>query len=263
MFEFNTPEMGSSGPSAPDLPTQILSRAVTDLTAANKVFQIINDSRPRRRDHLRITPPGEWRERLQDQLRQPAGQAALAAANAGRLYVTPERPLMVVPPLSGPITAKELETAISKSSRRGMWSWPGRLAFLRNFPINDLTGYNEADAENNTLSLLETGYDTRRQGPVDWQLKGPNGLNEARRFNPRIDVAPILATATLGQRYGGQPNSWQDTYTRAIGMDAMRFGDFDCVVDASVYGDGDSYLGDSGVQRGLASRRQVRLEPTA
>ena len=238
----------------------ILSRAVTDLTATNKVFQIINNSRRfTGKPLLRITPPGESYERLQDQLRQPAGQAALAAANAGRLYVTPERPLMVVPPLSGPITAKELETAISKSSKCGMWSWPGRLAFLRNFPINDLTGYNEADAENNTLSLLETGYDTRRQGPADWQLEGPNGLNEARRFNPRIGAAPLLATATLGQRYNGQPNSWQDTYTRAIDVEAKRFDDFDCVVDAYVFGDGYSLLDASSVRRGAASRRQVAL----
>ena len=267
----NTPEMGSNGPSAPDLPTQILSHATADLTINNKVFEIINNSRRSTgKPLLRITPPGESYDRLQDQLHGPAGQAAMAAVDAGHLLHTSERPLMVVSPLSGPITDEELVTAISKSSKHGIYPWNKRLEFLGKFPLNALTGYNEADAENNTLSLLETGYDTRREGPTYWQREGPNGLNEARQFNPRIGVAPILAAATLGQRlrYSDQqirqdtqvlhvnPN----TYTRII-SDSVHVEGYGHMVVASAT-DTSGYPGPSMSRMSYprAARRWVALE---
>lgn len=107
------------------------------------------------------------------------------------------------------------------------------------------------------MTLVETGYDESREGTRDQQLKQ---LRAVQQEFPEVGTAPILATASLGQRYKGQPKSWQDAYTRAIEVDPEELDDFDCVVVALVYGIGYSSLYDSGVQVGNASRRQVGLK---
>ena len=164
---------------------------------------------------------------------------------------------MVVPALPDAITAEELATAIDKSSKRGMYAWAGRLPFLGKFPIDALTGYDEERAESGAMTLVETGYDTSRQGTVAVQLAG---LKQVQKSFPEVGTAPILATASLGQRYAGQPESWQDTYTRAIEVDdPVRRDGFDYVVSARVFASGSSDVYDSRVQAESVSRRQVRL----
>ena len=233
-----------------DLRTQILTRTESDVAYTNRVFLIINEGR-RKKDILPITSIMDHREMIEDQLTDEALEAA------SQLYATKDRPLMVVPPLPRPITAEELVTAIDKSSKRGIYALAGRLPFLAKFPIDVLTGYDEERAESGAMTLVETGYDTSRQGTVREQLAD---LKDVQKSFPVVGTAPILATASLSQRYNGQPDSWQDTYTRAIEADPVRPGDFDFVVLAGVGEGGDSYVDASSVQYESVSRRQVRLD---
>lgn len=233
-----------------DLRDQILANAETDIEQTNRVFEIINAGR-RKNKRFDITPAGEQREKLQDQLTDGALEAT------AHLHTTAERPLMVVPALPDAITAEELVTAIDKSSRYGIYGWAGRPDFLKKFSINALTGYDEKRAESGAMTLIETGYDESREGTRDQQLKA---LRAVQQESPEVGTAPILDTASLGQRYNGQPNSWLDTYTRAIEVEPVKLGDFDCVVFADVYDNGRSGLYASDVQYEYASRRQVGLK---
>ena len=233
-----------------DLRSQLLANAESDVLHTNRVFEIINSTR-RKNKRFNIIPAGQQRERLEDQLTDEALKAT------GQLFATEDRPLMVVPALSDAITAEELVTAIDKSSKRGIYTWAGRLPFLGKFPIDVLTGYDEERAESGAMTLVETGYDTSRQGTVHQQVAD---LKQVQKSFPQVGTAPILATASLGQRYIGQPDSWQDTYTRAIEADPVRRGGFGFVVCAGVYGGGRSDVYDSRVHGGIVSRRQVRLD---
>lgn len=233
-----------------DVRAQILAGAEADIEHTNRVLEIINGTR-RKKDRFDIIPAGEQRERLEDQLTDRALEAA------GQLHTTEDRPLMVVPALPDAITAEELVTAVDKSSKRGIYGWAGRLQFLNRFPIDALTGYDEQRAESGAMTLIETGYDASGQGTRKQQLEDLQ--TDQERF-PEIGTAPILATASLGQRYDGQPATWQDTYTRAIEVDPVRPDGIDFVVHAYVSEDGHSYVFDSYVQAGFAARRQVRLD---
>ncbi len=232
-----------------DLRDQILANAETDIEHTNRVFEIINTGR-RKNKRFDIVPAGEQRERLEDQLTDRALEAT------GHLYTAEGRPLMVVPALPDAITAEELVTAVDKSSKHGIYGWAGRLDFLKKFSIDALTGYDEKRAESGAMTLVETGYDASREGTRDQQL---NRLRVVQQEFPEVGTAPILATASLGQRYNAQPNSWLDTYTRTIEVDPVELDDFDYVVSARV-GNSYSYLNDSDVQSETASRRQVGLE---
>lgn len=234
-----------------DLRGQLLATAETEIEHTNRVFEIINAGR-RKNKRFDITPAGTHRERLEDQLTDEALEAA------SQLHTTEDRPLMPVPPLPGAITAEELETAIDKSSKRGIYPWAGRLPFLKKFPIDALTGFDAERAESGALTLVETAYDPSRQGTVKQQLAD---LESVQENFPEVGTAPILNTASLSQRYDGQPNTWQDAYTRAIEVDPVKLAGFGRVVDAGVGGGGRSGLGVSFVQGGGASRRQVRLNP--
>ena len=232
-----------------DVRAQILANAEADIEHTNRVFEIINGTR-RKNKRFDITPAGEQREHLEDQLTDEA------IAATGWLHTSEDRPLMVVPALPDAITAEELVNAVDKSSKRGIYGWDGRLPFLAKFPINALTGYDEERAESGAMTLVETGYDAKRQGTRDQQVRQ---LHIVQGAAPEVETAPILATASLGQRHNGQPATWQDTYTRAIEVDPVRRGDFGYVVYAGVGGGGYSYVYDSSVLHGYASRRQVRL----
>lgn len=232
-----------------DLRGQILANAEADIAYTNRVFEIINGTRAKK-DRFKITPAGEQRERLEDQLTDQALQAT------GQLHTTADRPLMVVPALPDAITAEELVAAVDKSSKCGIYAWAGRLPFLAKFPIDALTGYDEQRAESGAMSLIETGYNVSHQGTRDVQLRRLQAVQEQV---PGVGTVPILGTASLGQRYNGQPQSWQDAYTRAIEVDPKRQDVFDCVVGALVHGGGSSSVGASVVQAGNASRWQVGL----
>lgn len=235
-----------------DLRSQLLANAASDVLNTNYVFEIINSTR-RKNKRFVIEPVGQQLGRLEDQLTDEALEAA------SQLYATKDRPLMVVPALPDAITAEELVTAIDKSSKRGIYAWAGRLSFLAKFPIDVLTGYDEERAESGAMALLETGYDVSRQGTRDQQLRE---LQAVQRETPAVSTAPILATASLGQHYARQPESWQDTYTRAIEVDdPVRRDGFDYVVGAFVGEYGSSDVRGSYVQHGNVSRRQVRLNP--
>lgn len=233
-----------------DLRGQILANAETDVEHTNRVFEIINAGR-RKNKRFDITPAGEHRKRLEDQLTDRALEATT------HLHTTENRPLMVVPALPDAITAEELVTAIDKSSRYGIYGWAGRLPFLAKFPIDALTGYDAERAESGAMTLIETAYDVSRQGTRDQQLRQ---LRTVQEEFPEVGTAPILDTASLGQRYNGQPNTWQDTYTRTIEVEPQRHDDFAYVVYAFVYEDGGSNVYDSYVRSGYVSRRQVGLE---
>ena len=228
---------------------QILANAEADIAHTNSVFEIINAGR-RKSKRFDIVSAGQQRERLEDQLTDEA------IAATGWLHTSAERPLMVVPALPDAISAEELVDAVDKSSKRGIYSWAGRLPFLAKFPIDSLTGYDAERAESGAMTLIETGYDASRQGTRDQQLRA---LRIVQDTAPAVGTAPILNTASLGQRYNGQPNSWQDTYTRAIEVEPHRRGDFDCVVFARVSDDGSSGVDDSLVRYVRVSRRQVGL----
>lgn len=228
---------------------QILANAEADIAHTNSVFEIINAGR-RKSKRFDIVSAGQQRERLEDQLTDEA------IAATGWLHTSAERPLMVVPALPDAISAEELVDAVDKSSKRGIYSWAGRLPFLAKFPIDSLTGYDAERAESGAMTLIETGYDASRQGTRDQQLRA---LRIVQDTAPAVGTAPILNTASLGQRYNGQPNSWQDTYTRAIEVEPHRHDDFDYVVDAGVLDVGNSGVLDSGVGGEDVSRRQVGL----
>jgi hypothetical protein len=228
---------------------QILANAEADIAHTNSVFEIINAGR-RKSKRFDIVSAGQQRERLEDQLTDEA------IAATGWLHTSAERPLMVVPALPDAISAEELVDAVDKSSKRGIYSWAGRLPFLAKFPIDSLTGYDAERAESGAMTLIETGYDASRQGTRDQQLRA---LRIVQDTAPAVGTAPILNTASLGQRYNGQPNSWQDTYTRAIEVEPHRLDGFDYVVRADVGGDGGSDVLVSYVCRGSVSRRQVGL----
>lgn len=97
-----------------DLRDQILANAETDIEHTNRVFEVINAGR-RKNKRFDITPAGEQRERLEDQLTDRALEAT------GHLYTAEGRPLMVVPALPDTISAEELVTAVDKSSRYGIY----------------------------------------------------------------------------------------------------------------------------------------------
>jgi hypothetical protein len=236
--------------SPEDLRGQLLENAEADIEHTNRVFEIINDTR-RKNKRFDIVSAGEQRERLEDQLTEKAITAT------GYLHTTEDRSLMVVPALPDAITAEELVTAIDKSSRRGIYPWAGRLPFLGKFPIDALTGYDEERAESGAMTLVETAYDISRQGTVREQLAG---LREVQKSFPEVGTAPIITTASLGQRYNGQPNSWQDTHTRALEADPVPHDGFDRVVNAYLSVLGYSVVRDSDVLRENVSRRQVRLD---
>ena len=228
---------------------QILANAEADIAHTNSVFEIINAGR-RKSKRFDIVSAGQQRERLEDQLTDEA------IAATGWLQTSAEHPLMVVPALPDAISAEELVDAVDKSSKRGIYSWAGRLPFLAKFPIDSLTGYDAERAESGAMTLIETGYDASRQGTRDQQLRA---LRIVQDTAPAVGTAPILNTASLGQRYNGQPNSWQDTYTRAIEVEPHRHDDFGYVVYANVYDDGFSYVSGSYVCDEFVSRRQVGL----
>lgn len=233
-----------------DVRAQILAGAEADVAHTNRVFEIINAGR-RKNKRFDIVPAGEQRERLEGQLTDEA------IAATGWLHTSADRPLMVVPALPDAITAEELVDAIDKSSKRGIYAWAGRLPFLAKFPIDNLTGYDAERAESGAMTLIETGYGASRQGTRDQQLRA---LRIVQATAPEVGTAPILNTASLGQRYNGQPATWQDAYTRAIEEDPVRRDGFGYVVGADVGGGGDSDVYASDVDGEDVSRRQVRLE---
>ena len=232
-----------------DLRDQILANAETDIEHTNRVFEIINAGR-RKNKRFDVIPAGQQREKLEDQLTDRA------LKETAHLHTTEDRPLMVVPALPDAITAEELVTAVDRSSLYGINGWAGRLDFLKKFPINALTGYDEERAESGAMTLIETAYDASRQGTRDQQLRQLRAVQE--EF-PEVGTAPILNTASLGRRYDSKPSTWQDTYTRAIEVHPVRHDNFDYVVDADVDGNGNSHVFDSYVQGEVVSRRQVGL----
>lgn len=247
----HTPEAQPEGlTQATDLRSRILATAESELEHTNRVLEVINARRNKKR-RIPITPAAEYRERLEDQLTDRALESA------AQLHMPEGSPLIPVAPLPVAISALELIVAIDRSSRRGLIELPGRLRFLSRFPVNALTGFDEERAEKGALALVETAYNPARKGTHSQQLVGLHAVQE--EF-PEIVAAPTLVTAILGQRHNRQPQPGHDTTTRSIEVDPVRSNGADFVVAANIDSRGYSYIDGSSVQQECAARWQVNLE---
>lgn len=239
--------------------SQILSNAESEIAHTNRVLELINNGRPKK-SKLRISPAGEWRERLEDQITT----MALGAARQGHVRHSVGKPLIPVPPLPSPITAEELVSAISRSSIKGTVS-PNSLQFIKQFSVDKLTGYDEKRAESGAMVLLETGFDESRAGNVHDQLVRLQGV---QGWYPEVGSAPIVATAVLGQRYNLSPVSRKDTLTRAIEVAPGYLSRIvsRAVVEALIDTDGEARIfgskanGREGLTNTDPHRRQIQLD---
>ena len=208
----------------------------------NRAAQVINGDR-RKAQRLPITPAGEYRERAEDWLTDERVTAATL------LPETQNRPRMVFPKLHGPITAEETVASWESAADYGLYSWNGRKAFLENWTVDQLSGYNPEQQDADRLTIIPTAYDVDREGTVADQMAAKPA---------ELDVTTIFEGSLLARRYKGQSRTWKDSYVRGIDLTQAQVGGYDCVPDARVDGDGVADADASSVQAESAARLQVR-----
>lgn len=214
----------------------------------NGAVENINDSR-RKKDHIPVTPAGEYRERAEDWLTASRVEAA------AQLPATDTRPRLIIPRLSRAVTAEEVVDSWKVAAGGNLWSWDGRMKFLANWSADQLSGFDPELDEADRLSVVPTAYDEARQGTVAQQKAELETLQEA---HPELDVATIFDGAVLGRRYIGQSRRWQDSYVRGITLDPAKVDGYGYVPYAYVYGGGDADVSASYVDYHNAARLRVR-----
>jgi hypothetical protein len=211
----------------------------------------LNKDRPRRHQ-ISTLEPEEYRERAEDWL----SDTHITAST--HLPATDERPLLIVPRLTQPITRQETVASWQSAADGKLWPWQGRTAFLEHWTPDQLSGFNPeavADADHEAFAVIPTAYDTDREGTVKEQHVN---LTELQKEVPELQVAAIFDGALLARRYMGQPRNWQDSYVRAIDLAptwAVRGG---FVPNADMNNDGYASVFDSYVRYDDAARLLAR-----
>lgn len=233
----------AESPSARD---KLLATAEEGGSLYNTVISGINEKR-RKIYRIPVLKPGEYREQAEDWLTDE-----LIAVSA-LLPETTDRPLLIIPSLSHPVSREETVEAISSASDRGLWPRSERMEFLSHFIADELSGF---DPYYEGFQIVPTAYDASREGTVYEQNAGLAKLN--REVINKIYVSPILMTAVIGYRYKGMYSDWRDTFTRAIDLEPTSVDRSDCVPQAYVDGEGHCNVYGSNVQVSDAARLLVK-----
>lgn len=226
------------------LQRKLLSTVVEGAGLYLKVVDGINNNR-KKKDRIPLLRPEEYAEIAEDWLSHDV------VAASQKLPVSKYRPRLIIPCLSRPIARAETVAAIGAASDKGVWRWAGRMAFLKQWTDDQLSGFDpDIAAGNGGFYILSTAYDKSHEGSVDEQN---DNLKKLRKF-PEIQVAPIFTTAILGQRYRGQYRNWEDTCTRGNDLQPDKIDEHDYIPFACIDKDGGAVVRGSEVHLGDAAR---------
>lgn len=233
---------------APNLRTQLLDSVEAGARYFNGAVNFINAGR-RKKNQIQVIEPGEYRERAQDWL---TDERVVAAS---QLPATEDRPRLIIPRLSSPITTQEIVSSWGEASDHGLYSWSGRMKFLGNWTADQLSGFDPEQVDADRLTVIPTAYDENREGTVAEQT---TNLEALQTEFPELDVATIFEGSLLARRYIGKNRSWEDIYVRGINLDPAKVDRFDFVPDAGVGDLGGAYVSGSDVDDDYAARLRVR-----
>lgn len=230
------------------LRSQLLDSVVEGATLFNGAVEAINGSR-KKRDQIPVTQAGEYREQAEDWLTEDRVKAA------AQLPVADNRPRLVIPRLSQPISHQGVVDSWQAAANGRLWAWSGRMDFLSNWTADQLSGHDPEQADEDRLEVVATAYDADRQGTVAQQKAG---LEALQTEFPELDVATIFDGSVLARRYMNQGRDWRDSYVRGITLKPAEVVRFGFVPNASVHDDGGAYVRDSYVDGDYAARLRVR-----
>jgi hypothetical protein len=208
----------------------------------------INEGRAKKK-RIPTLAVGEYVERAAGWLTASREQAAV------QLPATDRRPQLIIPRLNHAVTTEEIVDAWSAASDHGLYSWTGRMKFLKNWTADQLSGFDPSIEGETTFEVVPATYDQAREGTVATQVAN---LEELQVDYPEIGVATLFNGIPLARRYKGQTRVWNDSYVRPIDFTPSRVGGRDCVPGACVSDVGEARVGDSSVQYDGAARLLVR-----
>jgi hypothetical protein len=195
--------------------------------------------------------PGEYRERAEDWLTDEL------VSTAKYLPISPDKPCIVIPRLTHPLTHVEIVNAWTAAAHGRLYPWSNRMNFLQNWTANQLSGFDSTvNPDEVTFQIIPTAYDEAREGTVDQQLDAFNAL---QKVSASIGVTALFDGAVLARRYMYQDNySWQESYVRGINLEPVKSDGYDFVPRALVLDDGYAYVNDAYVLNSDAGRLVVR-----
>ncbi len=237
----------ASEAGAPSLRDSLLATAVEGAKLYIGAVNGINEKRTKK-NRIPTLKPEEYRKRAEDWLTDDLEDAAR------QLPVAENRPRLVMPRLTRSITTEEIVATWRSAAGGKLWSWSGRMEFLKNWPADLLSGIGP-ETDEASFQIMPTAYDKAREGTVGHQS---GNLRVLQTDYSRLRVASIFDGAILALRYMNQPRDWKDSYVRAINLKPVAVGSAGSVPDAYVDGDGYARVGSLNVQVGNAARLLAR-----
>lgn len=214
----------------------------------NGAISAINEGR-KKKDHIPVVAPGEYRERAEDWLTDSRVQASTQLPEAAN------RSRTIIPRLNRAITHEENVGSWKSAAGGRLYSWAGRMSFLSNWTADQLSGFDPELSDAERLEVIATAYDQAREGSVAKQKADLETLQET---HPEIDAAPIFDGSVLARRHLGKDRNWKDSYVRGITLEPAKVDGNDYVPSARVNVDGYAYVRDSYVVSDNAARLRVR-----
>ena len=213
-----------------------------------KVAKDLNAGRRSKKSKVQVVPEDELAGRAEAWL----SDERLRAAEEGLHYLE-DKPLIIMPLPNTPVSHEEVVNTWADARGGKLWQWGGRMAFLKQWPADQLSGYDQRQSEDPVRFVaIETGYEADRQGDRDEQLRALKGV-QAR--HPNVRSATIFEGGVLANRYSDETRpDWHDTYVRAIEVKPDSGGLFP---HAYVSVDGGAFVDVSIVEGGDVSRRAV------
>ena len=213
-----------------------------------KVAKDLNAGRRSKKSKVQVVPEDELAGRAEAWL----SDERLRAAEEGLHYLE-DKPLIIMPLPNTPVSHEEVVNTWADARGGKLWQWGGRMAFLKQWPADQLSGYDQRQSEDPVRFVaIETGYEADRQGDRDEQLRALKGV-QAR--HPNVRSATIFEGGVLANRYSDETRpDWHDTYVRAIEVKPDSDGDFP---GAYVRDGGEAVVVFSFVEYDYVSRRAV------
>ena len=231
-------------PSASELLVATLDQSGAWYT---KVATDLNEGRAKKQK-VQIVPENELPGRAKAWLTNDR----LKATEGGGLYYEEDSPLVVMALPNTPVSHEESVQTWANARNGRIWDWGGRLAFLKQWSADQLSGYDPSKAQEPVRFVaIETGYEKLREGTGQDQLEV---LERVQSRYPAVRSAAIFEGGVLANRYADEANpNWLHALVRAIELKPDSVGRFP-YADVS---DGRANVGYSYGLSGAVSRRLV------
>lgn len=167
---------------------------------------------------IQVVPEDELPGRAADWLTH--GRFTATQAENG-LYETPDSPLIVLALPNTPISRQETVRTWANARDGKLLQWGGRLAFLKQWPADALSGYDHNQANQLVrFVVIETAYQRQRRGVYENQSFQ---LRKDQFDNPLIASATLFEGGVLARRVADVSfDTWEQTIARDLGLKPNR-----------------------------------------